>query len=362
MDTPVPAMPEAPLARAPGLWKGEVLQRSDEWIFRFPEESLAEIEAALGAIKKRNLAPPLFGKTDFPLPKFGRVLETMLQELEYGRGFFLMRGFPIERFEEKDAEIIFWGLGLHLGTAVSQNAHGHLIGHVRDLGMSVSNAKVRAYQTTAELFFHNDMCDVLLLLCRKRSKAGGVSKIVSVTQIQNEIQRRRPDLLEQLYRPYYIDRRGEAGRPNEGTLPYFAMPVLSYHQGRVFARTTLRSYIESAQRFPGVPPLSDKQIEALDMFETVAEEKGMALSFEMEPGDFQLLNNYYVLHARTTVVDFEEPERKRHLFRLWLSPANSRELPSCFESRFGTCQAGAVRGGVPPRESAARGDKTEQLH
>lgn len=355
-----PSMPSAPIASAPGLWRGEDLQARTDWIFRFPDDLLHEVESALRGVQARNLAAPDFRKEDFPLPKFSAVLAHMLEELENGRGFFLMRGFPIERFSTAEAQSIFWGIGLHLGNAVSQNADGHLVGHVRDMSLDAKNPRVRAYQTTAELFFHNDMCDVLLLMMLKRAKAGGVSQIVSVTAIQNEIQRRRPDLLEELYRPFYIDRRGEKGRPDEGDLPYFAMPILSYHKGLVTARYTLRSYIESAQRFEGVPRVTSKQNEALDMFEAIANEPGMALTFEMEPGDFQLLNNYCVLHARDKVIDFEEPEKRRHLLRLWLATPNSRELPPSFEKRFGSCKPGAARGGVPPRDSTARG-KVEQI-
>jgi len=59
------------------------------------------------------------------------------------------------------------------------------------------------------------------------------------------VQWRRPDLLEELYKPFYIDRRGERGREDEGDHPYYAMPVLSYLKGLVSARY-IRGYIESA--------------------------------------------------------------------------------------------------------------------
>jgi hypothetical protein len=85
----------------------------------------------------------------------------------------------------------------------------------------------------------------------------------------------------------------------------------------------------------------------------------MALSFQMEPGDFQLVNNYCVLHARTNFEDYAEPDRRRHLLRLWLATPNSRELPPVFEKRFGSCKGGAVRGGIPPRRNqpAATGSR-----
>ena len=360
METPAPAMPASPLERAPGLWRGTELERSRSWIFRFPPQSLLEIEEALRAVQGRGLVPPHIGKADFPLPTFSRVLAEMLEELERGRGFFLMRGFPAERFTEAESELIFWGLGQHLGAPLSQNADGHLLGHVRNLGLNLSQTNVRAYQTTAELIFHNDQSDVIMLMCLKPARSGGLSRLVSVTAVQNEIQRRRPDLLPELYEPFYIDRRGERGREDEDDLPFYAMPVLSYHLGLVSARY-IRGYIESAQRFAEVPRLTSRQREALDLFDAIANEPGMALSFQMEPGDFQLVNNYCVLHARTNFEDDPEPERRRHLLRLWLATPNSRDLPPVFEKRFGSCKGGAVRGGIPPAKKSAGGDRVEKF-
>lgn len=360
MDTTKPAMPAAPIEKAPGLWRGSELQSRTDWVFRFPQGALAEIESALKNVKDKGLTAPHFVKEDFPLPTFAAVLRGMLEELEQGRGFFLMRGFPMERFSEQDAETIFWGLGLHLGTALSQNAEGHLLGRVRNLGLDINKTNVRAYQTTSELIFHNDQSDVIFLMCLKTAKSGGVSRLVSVTGVQNEIQRRRPDLLEELYQPFYIDRRGERGREDEDDQPYYAIPVLNYHQGLVSARY-IRGYIESAQRFPEVPRLTPRQVEALDLFDSIANEEGMAVSFQMEPGDLQLANNYCVLHARTDFEDYEDPEKRRHLLRLWLATPNSRDLPRSFEKRYGACKGGAVRGGIPPSARPAAGDRIDEF-
>src|SRR4051812_24532229 len=104
-----PDMPSGSLSSSPGLWRGGAIQNSGEWIFHFPHEALAEIRAALGAITARGLRAPGFGKDDFPLPTFSAVLEKMLDELEHGRGFFLMRGFPVAEFTEDECETIFWG-------------------------------------------------------------------------------------------------------------------------------------------------------------------------------------------------------------------------------------------------------------
>ena len=41
---------------------------------------------------------------------------------------------------------------------------------------------------------------------------------------------------------------------------------------------------------------------------------------ELQPGDIQLVHNHTILHDRTAFEDYPEPERKRHLLRLWLAP------------------------------------------
>jgi TfdA family taurine catabolism dioxygenase TauD len=66
---------------------------------------------------------------------------------------------------------------------------------------------------------------------------------------------------------------------------------------------------------------------------------------ELQPGDIQLVHNHTILHDRTAFEDFPEPERKRHLLRLWLAPKGARTLPDVFVDRFGSITPGE-RGGV----------------
>lgn len=332
----------------PGLWRGTDFSKSEDWASPMSQTMIDEVEQALRTVQARGLTPPNFSREDFALPTSRVELGRVLDELERGRGFVLWRGFPVERFSEAEAEIIFWGIGTHLGHALSQNADGHLLGHVRNLDLDITNTNVRGYQTTVQLAYHNDQSDVIGLMCLRPAKSGGRSSLVSVIAVHNEMMRCRPDLLRELYQPFYIDRRGELGREDEDDKPYYAMPVLSCHRGLVTARY-IRGYIMSAQRFPDVPRLTEKQIEALDMFDAIAESEGVALDFYMQPGDIQLVNNYCVLHSRTSFEDFPELERRRHMLRLWLAVPNSRELPPVFENRFGSCESGAVRGGIPPR-------------
>jgi hypothetical protein len=340
-------VPDKP-AENPGNWTRAQLA-NQPWIGRFSPQNLQEIELALQHLHVRGLQAPHFSRDDFPLATTADVLQRLLDELEHGRGFVLIRGLPVERYSTMDAENIFWGLGLYLGHAVAQNADGHLLGHVRDLGYDLQNPNVRNYQTSAELMFHNDSCDVLGLMCLRQAKSGGHSAIASAIAIHNSILERRPDLLYELYQPFYIDRRGEPGWPDEGDEPYFALPVFSYLQGLVTARYTVRGYYFEAQRFAGVPALTQKQIAVLDMLAATALEPEFHIRYDLEPGDIQFVNNYCVFHSRTDFEDYPEPERKRHLLRLWLAVPTSRPLHPIFEKRWRSVAAGTIRGGIAPR-------------
>jgi hypothetical protein len=147
------------------------------------------------------------------------------------------------------------------------------------------------------------------------------------------MRRRRPDLLRVLLESIETDRRGEVP---EGSKPYFTIPVFNYHDGLISA-IYQRQYIESARRFPDVAPLSPLQIEAND--------PKLNLMMELQPGDIQLVHNHTILHDRTAFEDYPEPERKRHLLRLWLAPPSARSLPEVYAERFGSITPGD-RGGV----------------
>jgi Taurine catabolism dioxygenase TauD, TfdA family len=222
-----------------------------------------------------------------------------------------------------------------------QNADGHLLGHVRDLGLSSQDPNTRIYQTRERQTFHTDSCDVVGLLCLRPAKSGGLSSLVSSTTIFNEMRRRRPDLLNVLLLPVETDRRGEVPL---GSKPYFSIPVFNWHEGLLSA-IYQRQYIESARRFPGVAPLSAVQIEALDLLDELANYPNLNLMMALETGDIQLVHNHTILHDRTAFEDFPEPERKRHLLRLWVAPPGARPLPAVFAERFGSVTPG-TRGGV----------------
>lgn len=331
-----------PEQTGPAAWYGPDLVTRDDWLMKLSPADVAEIEAATRALAGREADIAAIRAADFPLPTLGpRLKERVKEEVLNGRGFLMLRGLPVERWSIRESATAFYGLGSHLGSARSQNGKGHVLGHVKDLGLDVHDPNVRIYQTSERQTYHTDSCDIVSLLCLKTAKSGGLSALVSSTTIFNEMRRRRPDLLELLFQPVATDRRGEVPA---GQKPWFEIPVFNWHEGYLSA-IYQRQYIDSAQRFPEAPRLTPQHVEALDLFDALANDPKLNIFIGFQPGDVQLVHNHTLLHDRTGFENWPEPERHRHLLRLWLAADGARPLPPVFAQRYGTVKVGD-RGGI----------------
>ena len=327
----------------PSAWIGtEMRNRESEWTYRLSPSHVAEIEAALQAVRARVLDIADIRRDDFPLPTLGPALEQLRDEVLNGRGFVLLRGMPVEDRPIVESATAYWGVGAHFGSARSQNAKGHLLGHVYDLGgSSATDPTLRSYATAERQNYHIDRCDVVALLCLRRAKAGGLSAIVSSMTLHNVMAERRPDLLERLYQAFPVDRRGEVP---EGKAPFYEAPVFNEYAGTLSVLYS-RLHIGSAQRFPEARRLTAEDYAALDMLADLAGDPELRLDMTFMPGDIQFLHNHTILHARTGYEDWPEVERKRHLLRLWLAPQGARKLPPVFAECYGDLTIGD-RGGI----------------
>jgi len=311
------------------------------WLWQLSKDELHELEAAAEPLVQGKADVGQLTAADFPLPTLASKLAALQRELVQGRGFSLIRGLPVGKYSEREAVTIFFGLGTHLGHARSQNAQGHVLGHVRNAGLSSNDPRVRIYQTRERQTFHTDSTDVVGLLCMQPARRGGKSLLVSADTVFNEMRRQRPDLLRLLLEPIATDRRGEVP---QGMEPFLRIPVYSYYadQLTVFYQ---RQYIESAQRFAEAPRLTEQHLAAMDLFDALCNDPKIHLSMQLEKGDMQFVYNHAMLHDRTGFEDWPEVERRRHLLRLWLSVPGDRPLPPVFATRYGSVEVGN-RGGI----------------
>lgn len=303
--------------RIAAAWTGKELAAGADWRETLTDADLAELDRALAAAKQTGKPMGQLTKADFPLPTLVKKIDRWRTEISEGRGFQVLRGVPVERWTESESEVFFWCLGQHLGIPGAQNPQRDLLGHVRDTGESPE--KVRHYRTRVNINFHCDAADVVGLLCLKKAKVGGKSRIVSSVAVYNELLRRRPDLVDRLYEPFMMDTKGEGG------VRYLPVRPCCFDSGslRTFYHT---DYFRSAAGPDGEPLLAQQDRELLDLYNAIADSPGMYLDMELRPGDLQLLSNHTVMHARTDYEDHPEHERKRHLLRLWISLPASRSL------------------------------------
>ena len=339
----------APRQHGPHVWKSDDVADPAVWTWSLAEEEVVELLAASAPLLDAD-EHELAGLTSaaFPLPSLGPRLEALRRRLTHGRGFELIRGFPSGDVSEQQSAAVFAGIGAHLGSLRSQNAAGDLLGHVRNVGADPSDPTVRIYQTSRRQTFHTDSADVVGLLCLETAAEGGDSLLASAAAIYNEMLDRDPALAALLFDPIATDRRGEVP---EGADPYFEIPVLSWFD-EVLTVLYQRQYIDSAQRFDAIPPLSADVIAALDLFDELADSTAFHLRMRLEVGDMQFVHNHALLHDRTGFTD--KPESPRHLLRLWLSVPGDRELPAVFAQRYGSITVGD-RGGI-----VATGPKDEE--
>ncbi|WP_050605854.1 TauD/TfdA family dioxygenase [Ruegeria sp. 6PALISEP08] len=326
----------------PSVWTGqEMAARQNEWLLHLSPEDIADLEQAARHYLSLGRDIGEITKADFPLHRFDRHLEILKDTLINGIGFEVIRGLPVESYSQEMAAAVFCGVGAHLGSARSQNAQGHILGHVRDIGANANDPNTRIYQTHERQTFHTDSADIVGLLCLRDAKEGGDSLLVSAEAIYNRMRNDCPDLLERLFDPIATDRRGEVP---EGMQPFMTIPPFSWHDGKltVFYQ---RQYIDSAQRFPEAMRLTPDHVAALDNFDALANDPDLYLTMRLQPGDMQFVYNHSQLHDRTGFVDWPDPSERRHLFRLWLSPDGDRELPDVFKQRYGSIEVGN-RGGI----------------
>jgi hypothetical protein len=341
------------LLTGPDVWSGTQMAKRDDWIEPLDHAEREALLAAVEGVRARGLDWLDVRRADFPLGPLAVRLARVAQALETGAGFVTLRNVPVDELGEDGARTALWGIGTHLGSAVSQSRYGELLGEVRDYGEQLGQATSRGYRTGASLRFHTDRCDLVALLCVRQCRQGGDSRLVSTPHLHNVLLQTDPAALELLYGDWYHSRQGEQ-QPCE--LRYYRNPIFAQHRGR-FTSQYSRSYIESAQHFAEVPRVSAEQVRALDAVVAAADRE--CFETRMQPGDMQLLNNHVTWHARTELVDDAAAGRKRMLYRLWLASPLARELPDDFEELWGPTAAGAVRGGVV----AAAGYRTaDELH
>jgi len=334
------AKPQA--GRDAAAWRSADLARDLRWITRFDDAERADMHQVLRAAHRPGQPLLDYRRSDFP---FGAAvlakIRGALDQAQHGLGVALVKGFPRDGLTPDEFELLTWAVGLHFGVARPQDRLTRYINRVQDVGTVYRSPTGRGYSSNAELDFHVDGADVVLLSCYNQAPVGGDSMCASAVAAWRQLLAERPDLAGVLREPLPFSRQGEQA---EGLAAFRMMPVYGELGGEVFCMW-VRNRVEQGEKLPDAPRITARQREAMDLLDEIVRRPEFMYSMRLEPGDLQILSNFTALHSRTEFQDAEAPEKKRLLFRLWLATPDSPRLPPGWDGFYESVEPGVVRGG-----------------
>jgi alpha-ketoglutarate-dependent taurine dioxygenase len=321
-----------PLVTDPAAWTATSFESAADYTVTLTDAERRELLVAVHNIERRNRLVPATKLThaDFALHELGPRLARAFEQVRSGCGFVVLRGLPRADLGFDEFATVVWGLNTFFGYPLSQNAQGELLSEVVDA--SAVEATPRMYRSALELGLHTDVTGMLSLACWNSAKSGGETLLASGVTIHNEIARRAPHLLEVLYRGFHYHRLGEQAPHQEPVTP-FRIPVFAVRNGQISVRSARAGFVAGHHELR--IPFSEKEIEAIALFDEIAREPSNHVAFSLEAGDMVVINNYVVMHAREAFEDYPEPKRKRRLLRIWLDANNLRVVPAEF-NQMGT--------------------------
>ncbi len=329
-------------ADSPAAWTVAALNADTSWIVCLDDAAARDLTGAVRSARRPDKTLFDYRRADFDLGRAWAPIARCVREIKDGRGFAVLRGLPREGLSADEFELLTWAIGLHIGVARPQGKASQYLSAVRDAGVSYRTGRGRGYSSSAELDFHTDSADIVLLTCFNTAKAGGESMVSSSVAAHNVMAAERPGLAALLHEPLFFSRQQEQA-PHEA--PFYANPVWDEAEGVLCSKWN-RNRVTTAQAIDGVPGMSPLQHEAIDLLDDILRRPELMYAMYLRPGDMQMLNNHVTLHSRTSFEDHDDPLLKRCLFRLWLAPPDWPRLPESWRPAYGAVEAGTVRGGI----------------
>jgi alpha-ketoglutarate-dependent taurine dioxygenase len=317
LRTPMTQVRRTPFS-GPIVWSRDTLS-PDDGLVKISQDSLDELQAFVALLRRNPLPTVLLDHRDFELDTCRAMMAEARQILDEGTGFVIIDRLPIDEYSVEEAKAVYWILGQMVSRPVAQSWDAKMIYDVRDLGRQYTTS-VRGDTTNKGENFHTDnnynLCPphYVALFCLNPAMEGGINSIVSFYTVYNEMLKRHPfELIERLYQPYLFNRQKEHAPGDPMILRH---PLFEYDGTRLNCKLS-HIQVASGQKLAGLP-LDELGQQALETLESIMEEPQWNRKFFFERGQIQIVDNRRCGHRRTGFIDFPEPERKRHLVRLWL--------------------------------------------
>jgi alpha-ketoglutarate-dependent taurine dioxygenase len=303
----------------PSAWRrGDV--HSEDYRVPLSAACLDEIRRVADELRTFPLPTILRHPDDFAWPLCRAAMDEVRHILKHGVRFAIVDSLPLDELSHDEATAIYWLLSSMVARPVAQKLDGTMIYDVHDTGaQALPGSGIRPDKTNIEIRFHVDNAyntsppEIVGLLCLRPAKSGGVSRVLSFHSVHNELQKRHHNLLPRFYRPFWFDRQREF-HPGEAEI--FSAPVFVDDRGELQGRFSLHQ-INSGYALRG-EPVDDEGAAALAATLDIFEEPEISIDFDFAPGEIQFVDNRVLGHSRTEFEDYPEPDRRRHLIRLWL--------------------------------------------
>jgi hypothetical protein len=311
----------------PSAWRRADL-RPEDWRVELSETCIDEVRRTVDTLRAAPLPTIVLAPGDFAMPACAAAMARTRAILKSGVRFAIVDRLPVAEMTATEATAIYWLLSSMIARPVAQKLDGTLIYDVLDTGQqALPGSGIRPDKTNIEIRFHIDNAynrtppEYVGLLCLRAALSGGHSRVISFHTVYNFLLARYPECLPRLYAPFWFDRQREYG---PGESPIFAAPVFE-QRDELQARFSLHQ-INGGYALRGEPIDAAGEAALAAMLDTV-EDQDLSVDFDLEPGQMQFVDNRALGHSRTAFVDHPDPERKRHLVRLWLRDRGARAYP-----------------------------------
>lgn len=275
---------------APTTWTGDTLGAED-WLLPMPPACARELGGGgqdLGPVPGRAVAD---------------LAAQITRRLWNGRGFVVIRGFPVAGRTDPECAALCRRLAASLGAVRPADAGG-FVAVADNAGLG---------KTDLALTLHTDRTPaphpprVLGLLCVRPAAHGGDSLLASGHALHNRLLTDAPWALPRLYQDFRFGRGPGFDRRR---------PVFRWHGAGLRVHYNRRG-IERAHQEAGAPLAPDERA-ALDAVDRILSDPRTALRVPLRRGDLLLLDNTVVLHGRTAFTDSPDPRARRCLVRVWV--------------------------------------------
>ncbi|HXH84936.1 MAG TPA: TauD/TfdA family dioxygenase [Candidatus Tectomicrobia bacterium] len=320
MTTPGAAATPTASADPARAWTRATLRPAD-WLVPVPDACVAELDAVAAHVSAQPAPVETLRPESFRLEACAALMDRVRDVLERGPGLAVVDRIPVERYGVDENRAIGWLLAAMLGPIVAQKWDGTRIYDVRDLGRPLGYG-VRRSITNLDQPFHTDgpwlwmPAAFVGLFCLQPALEGGLSRFAGLVTAHEALQRRHPDLLDRLYRPFRWDRQAEHGpdEPRFATHPVFQRDA----RGRLIARH-YEDYVHSGYALAG-EALDEAGREALAALRAIVDDPAHWVEFRIERGQLQYLDNRQFAHSRTAFRDPPDRAVHRHMIRFWNRP------------------------------------------